>query len=398
MSCLRIIIIFFTLFTYFLVEPADLNYMNTTIREYLSDTRHHDSNYSRYKERTKKHIHDEFVRFALKTYNDTFRVPSLSSTVNFTTVIGILKGTKFGTKDDVILGVGAHYDTVNTTKGVDENGSGVAALLEVTRQITDMNKQGTKRGNTIIFVSFDLEEENQFGSKYFLQNWLPRWLHANYGSNSSMLATHGIIILDTLMEYSTKNNSQRFPEEIDVNASFPDTYKSIKSDYFRGDFLTLIYRKPTDDLKLANAFKRAWSNSGRLKYEIEEFALPIRNVSNLTNAQMYSDFFESDQYSFWEKMVPAIQLTDTGNFRGNMKRCYQQQCDNLETLLTDNNIKFLGKTADATAMTVHNLSEPTSDPTTTPGDSSGGQSLGISITTTIIAAVVVWLRNQIAFA
>ena len=27
---------------------------------------------------------------------------------------------------------------------------------------------------------------------------------------------------------------------------------------------------------------------------------------------MYSDFFESDQYSFWEKMVPAIQLTDTG--------------------------------------------------------------------------------------
>jgi hypothetical protein len=32
------------------------------------------------------------------------------------------------------------------------------------------------------------------------------------------------------------------------------------------------------------------------------------------------------------------------------------------------------------------------------GDSSGGLSLGISITTTIIAAVVVWLRNQIAFA
>ena len=63
---------------------------------------------------------------------------------------------------------------------------------------------------------------------------------------------------------------------------------------------------------MANAFKRAWSNSGRLKYEIEEFALPIKNASNLTNAQMYSDFFESDQYSFWDKMLPAIQLTDTG--------------------------------------------------------------------------------------
>ena len=392
MSCLRIIIIFFTLFTYFLVEPADLNYMNTTIREYLSDTRHHDSNYSDYKEKTKEHIHDVFATFKLQTYYDTFNVSSLSSTAQFHTVIGVLRGTKFGTKDDAILGVGAHYDTGNTTKGVDENGSGVAALLEVTGKIMEMNKQGTKRGNTIIFVSFDLEEENQFGSKHFVQNWLPNWLLANYGSDSRMVTPQGIIILDTLMEYSTKNNSQSFPEEIDVNGSFPETYESIKSDYFRGDFLTLIYRKSTADLKLANAFKRAWSNSGRLKYEIEEFALPIRNASNLTSAQMYSDFFESDQYSFWDKMLPAIQLTDTGHFRGHMKRCYQRQCDNLETLLTDNNIKFLGKTADATAMTIHSLSEPTS------GDSSGGLSLGISITTTIIAAVVVWLRNQITFA
>ena len=37
--------------------------------------------------------------------------------VNFHTVIGVLKGTKIGTKDDLILAVGAHYDTVNTTKG-----------------------------------------------------------------------------------------------------------------------------------------------------------------------------------------------------------------------------------------------------------------------------------------
>jgi hypothetical protein len=37
--------------------------------------------------------------------------------VNFYTVIGVLTGTKFGMKDDAILAVGAHYDTVNTTKG-----------------------------------------------------------------------------------------------------------------------------------------------------------------------------------------------------------------------------------------------------------------------------------------
>ena len=36
---------------------------------------------------------------------------------HFHTVIGVLNGTKFGTNDDAILAVGAHYDTVNTTKG-----------------------------------------------------------------------------------------------------------------------------------------------------------------------------------------------------------------------------------------------------------------------------------------
>jgi hypothetical protein len=43
-----------------------------------------------------------------------------------------------------------------------------------------------------------------------------------------------------------------------------------------------------------------------------------------------------------------------------MKSCYQKACDNLATLLTDDNIIFLGKAADATAMTIHKLSEPTS--------------------------------------
>ena len=43
-----------------------------------------------------------------------------------------------------------------------------------------------------------------------------------------------------------------------------------------------------------------------------------------------------------------------------MKDCYHKLCDNRETLLTEDNINFLGKAADATAMTIHRLSEPTS--------------------------------------
>ena len=387
MSCLRIIIIFFTLFTYFLVEPADLNYMNTTITDYLSETRHHDSPYMSYKNSTKKYIYDEFEKFGLETDYDTFRQPNVSSTAQFHTVIGVLRGTKFGTKDDAILGVGAHYDTVNTTKGVDENGSGVAALLEVTRQITELNKNGTKRGNTIIFVSFDLEEENNYGSEHFIHTWLDNWLRKHYRSR---LNPHGIIILDTLMNYNTTNYSQDLPPTYKDN--FKETYESIKSRGSRGDFLSLIFRKPTDDTKLANAFKTEWNNIESLQYKIELFPLPLTDVSSLNLENQYTIFLTSDHVSFWKANLPAIMLSDTEDLRGIMKSCYLEACDNLATMLTDDNINFLGKTADATAMTIHKLSEPTS------GDSSGGLSLGISITTTIIAAVVVWLRNQITFA
>jgi hypothetical protein len=55
--------------------------MNTTIRDYLSNTRHHDSQYVSYKNQAKKYIHDEFKRFGLETEYDTFTETSVSSTV-----------------------------------------------------------------------------------------------------------------------------------------------------------------------------------------------------------------------------------------------------------------------------------------------------------------------------
>jgi len=42
--------------------------------------------------------------------------------------------------------------------GVDDNGSGVVAMLEVARQLSEMNKKGIKRKNTILFAAIDLEE------------------------------------------------------------------------------------------------------------------------------------------------------------------------------------------------------------------------------------------------
>ena len=47
----------------------------------------------------------------------------------------MLRGKYAGTAHDKIVIVGAHYDTTSRTKGVDDNGSGVTALLQVAKQI-----------------------------------------------------------------------------------------------------------------------------------------------------------------------------------------------------------------------------------------------------------------------
>ncbi len=47
----------------------------------------------------------------------------------------MIRSKRTGRADDQIAIVGAHYDTTATTTGVDDNGSGVTALLQVAKNI-----------------------------------------------------------------------------------------------------------------------------------------------------------------------------------------------------------------------------------------------------------------------
>lgn len=70
-------------------------------------------------------------------------------------IIGMLPGLNANSEKDGILLIGAHYDTVEESNGVNDNGSGMAALLEIVRLIS---AHSCKFANTILFVAFDLEE------------------------------------------------------------------------------------------------------------------------------------------------------------------------------------------------------------------------------------------------
>lgn len=70
-------------------------------------------------------------------------------------VVGVLPGTRWGSPDDRPVVVGAHLDTVADTPGLDDNGSGLAALVEAARVLSS---SGCVTHHSVIFVAFDLEE------------------------------------------------------------------------------------------------------------------------------------------------------------------------------------------------------------------------------------------------
>ena len=51
------------------------------------------------------------------------------------------------------------------------------------------------------------------GGYSYTANWLGPYLEANYGSNVAGLTPHGVIVMDTMMNYDTNRNSQVIPQQ-----------------------------------------------------------------------------------------------------------------------------------------------------------------------------------------
>ncbi len=67
--------------------------------------------------------------------------------------------------EDGVVVLGAHYDTVPNTNGANDNGSGVATLLTLAREVRDVSYPFTLR-----FVTFGSEEVGLFGSRSYVDS------------------------------------------------------------------------------------------------------------------------------------------------------------------------------------------------------------------------------------
>ncbi len=197
-----------------------------------------------------------------------------------TNLIVELPGTKRA--DEIVL-LGAHYDTVYSTPGADDNASAVAVLLEVGRLLREFRGK-----RTIRYVAFACEEP-----PYFNLDCMGSQYHARQARlrGDKIL---GMLCLEMVGYYCDSDNSQTVPPLIPkwLRRFFPH----------RGNFLAAVGNMPS--WKLCWRFRRGFKRGTR--------TMPLFSICLPENI---NEIRLSDNSSFWDQGYPALMLTDTSFLR-----------------------------------------------------------------------------------
>jgi hypothetical protein len=183
-----------------------------------------------------------------------------------------------GSRADEIVVVGAHYDSVMGSPGANDNATGVAAALELTRLLT-----ARELSRTVRFVLFVNEEPpfyltEDMGSLHYARRARER--------GERIVA---MFSLETIGYFSDDEGSQHYP--------FPFSFFYPSRGNFLGFVGNLASRRLVHDA-LASFRRHATLPS-------EGLAAPgwITGVG------------WSDHWSFWQQGYPGVMVTDTALFR-----------------------------------------------------------------------------------
>ena len=193
--------------------------------------------------------------------------------------------------DEMVL-VGAHYDTVYGSPGADDNASGVAALLEMSRLLW-----AAKPVRTIRCVAFVNEE-----APFFFLGDMGSLVYAR-AARARGDQIRVMVSLEMLGFYRDEPGTQEYPPLL--SRFYPD----------RGNFLAFVsnLHSRMQLRALVNAFRRV-SN-----FPAEAAALPwwVPGVAL------------SDQSSFWRQGYAGVMVTDTAYLRNPY---YHTRADKPDTL------------------------------------------------------------------
>jgi Zn-dependent M28 family amino/carboxypeptidase len=232
--------------------------------------------------------------------------------------------TKLGKDTSGALVVLAHYDTRRDTPGADDNIASVAALLELARILSVETFQ-----RTIILAATDLEEVLSFGARALVSR-LKQDFHVL-----------GAINFETMSFVDRRAHTQR-PE-----TSFGPMYRKqihrMAAHDWAGDFTMIIYRGSSG--KLAAAFAAGLEQTAGPDTHVlfrDPGNLPVMGGLLKRTLPFVRNFSRSDHVPFWDAKIPAIQVTDTANFRNPH---YHNPTDLPETLDYNRLASIVGATA-----------------------------------------------------
>jgi hypothetical protein len=186
----------------------------------------------------------------------------------------------FGPTAGSRLVVGAHYDVCGDQPGADDNGTGVAALLELARLLG----QQTSLPYRVELVAYTLEEPPFFRTTNMGSFQHAQQLHEQHA------AVRGMVALEMLGYYDEHRGSQHYPLGL------------LKLFYgSRGNYITVAQKMGNG--RFGRQFARSYQAAAHLP--VKRFKAPAWLPG--------IDF--SDHLNYWHFGYSAVLLTDTAFYR-----------------------------------------------------------------------------------
>jgi hypothetical protein len=175
--------------------------------------------------------------------------------------------------------IGAHYDSVLTCPGANDNASAVAGLLELARRL-----QGRPGFRFVLFTN----EEPPFYKTEFMGSWQ----YVKYVLDTQQ-PVQSMLCLETVGYYSQAPGSQR--------TAFPGMVPDV------GNFVALV--GDVQSASLVKRFVEQWQAS--IPFPCIGLVPQPEGEAALLQAGMDM----SDHACFWEAGIPALMVTDTVFYR-----------------------------------------------------------------------------------
>lgn len=287
-----------------IVSKIDSSRIASTLLQY-EGIRHHIAN-PVFKDQIKDSLEGLFN--AAGIYN--YRQGPVYNGYQMANIVGFSSGTRTPSNSWMTSG---HYDTVDDSPGADDNGTGMVAVAEAIRVLSEY-----KTKNSIRYYFFDLEEPGLIGSQEYVQTGIPFWENMQ-----------GLLNMDGIGYYSDEANTQSFPFGFDL--AYPAQYNAVVADSSRGDFTLSIYN----------------TSSASLDFEFRDVAstyvpdLKIIGFETPGTGTSTPDFRRSDHAPFWDNGTPALFLADGADYRNPHYHTPNDSIHTLDMAFLINNIKAI---------------------------------------------------------